>query len=447
MVSVLTWTELPRETAFMAGIFVLALLLWVTEAIPLFATSLLIIGLQAVLLANPGGWQGLGFEASESPTWQSILALASDPVLVLFFGGFVLAQAAVNEGVDKAMSLLLLKPFGGKPLPALLGVMLVTLLFGMWMSNTATAAMMLALATPMLAGMPPGEPFRKALLMGIAFAANIGGMSTPISSPPNAVAMGFLADAGHRIAFLDWMLVAAPLALILTLAAWVLLAFWYKPITPGLRLMHSGARLSLKGWTVVAVFTVTVLLWMSDQWHGLPAAVVALLPAVLLTGAGLFTREDLGRLEWRILILIAGGISLGTGMQITGLDHVIAAHLPTEGGGLALLAALVAGTLVVGTFMSNTAAANLFLPLGISSAAAMEGSGALHPVQVALSIAMVASLTMLLPVSTPPNAMAHARGEFSTGEMVRTASAISAGAAILIVLTGGWIMRFWGILS
>lgn len=436
----------PREAGFMSGIFVLALLLWVTEAIPLFATSLLVIGLQALLLANPGNWPGLGFESGESPSYRDIFNIAADPVLLLFFGGFVLAQAAVNEGVDRSMSLILLKPFGGKPRQVLLGMMLVTLTFSMWMSNTATAAMMLALATPLLAALPPGEPFRKALLLGIAFSANIGGMSTPISSPPNAVAVGFLADAGYAVTFLDWMLVAIPLAVFLTLFSWWLLYRIYKPVASGLRLALTSEPLCRRGWLVVCVFTITVLLWMSDQWHGLPASVVALFPAIVLTGAGVFTREDLGRLEWRILILIAGGISLGMGLQMTGLDVMISAFLPTSGSGIWLLTVLVAATLIIGTFMSNTAAANLFLPLGISSATAVAGGG-LHPVQMALSIAMVASMTMMLPISTPPNALAYSRGEFTSAEMARTAILISLTAAVLIVLTGGFIMEFWGVLK
>lgn len=435
-----------REAGFMAGIFVLALLLWVTEALPLFATSLLVIGLQAVLLANPGGWPGLGFVSGASPSYRDIFTMAADPVLVLFFGGFILAQAAVNEGVDRSMSLLLLKPFGSHPRQVLLGLMLVTLTFRMWMSNTATAAMMLALATPLLAALPSGEPFRKALLLGIAFSANIGGMSTPISSPPNAVAVGFLADSGHRVAFLDWMLVAVPLAVGLTLFSWYLLWVFYKPVTSEVRLVLTSERLTGRGWLVVFTFGITVLLWMSDQWHGLPAAVVALLPAIILTGAGVFTREHLGLLEWRILILIAGGISLGMGMQMTGLDKLVAQGLPTDGSGLWVLTVLVLATLTLGTFMSNTAAANLFLPIGISSASVVSGSG-LHPVQVALSIAMVASMTMMLPISTPPNALAHARGEFTSSEMARVALIVSLVAAAIIVLAGGLVMRFWGVLD
>lgn len=440
--------EATREAAWMGGIFVLAGMLWVTEALPLFATSLLVIGLQLMLLANPGGWPGLGFESGASPPYRDILSTAADPVLVLFFGGFVLARAAVKEGVDRAMSELLLRPFGTEPRWVLLGVMLVTLLFGMWMSNTATAAMMLAVITPMLATLPPGDPFRKALVLAVPFTANISGMATPIASPPNAVAIGFLQQGGHSIAFLKWMLMAAPLTLGLTLFTWLVLWKAFRPAAAGLRVEHVTETLTRRGWFVVGVFVVTVLLWMSDQWHGLPPAVVALLPAVILTTTSIFTREDLGRIEWNVLILIAGGISLGTGMQLTGLDQVVIRWLPATGeNAFALFAALVLGTLIVGTFMSNTAAANLFLPIGISSAALAGPAGGLHPVHVAVSIALVASMSMALPVSTPPNAMAYARNEFTTKDMVRVSLLISTLGAAAIIFGGRWIMGLWDILD
>jgi sodium-dependent dicarboxylate transporter 2/3/5 len=436
-----------REAGFMAAIFVLAAVLWVTEALPLFATSLLVIGLQALLLANPGKWRGLGFEGKDSPSFTQILNAAADPVLVLFLGGFILAQAAVKEGVDRRMSSLLLRPFGGEPRWVLLGVMCVTMLFGHWMSNTATAAMMLALITPMVTMLPKGEPFRKALVLAVPIAANISGMGTPIASPPNAVAMGFLEKSGHHIAFLDWMLVAVPLVVGLALLAWLLLWKFFPLQTPGLRFELQHAKLTWQGWLVVSVFAVTVVLWMTDRWHGLPAALVALLPAVVLTTTRVFTPQDLAKLDWSVLILIAGGISLGTGMQITGLDDVIARWLPLKHSSTGLLVALVFGTVVVGTFMSNTAAANLFLPIGFGSAAMAAGGDALHPVQVAMSIALAASMSMALPISTPPNAIAHARGEFTTGELMRVTLVISVVGVVAIVLGGGAIMKLWGLIE
>lgn len=432
---------MPREAAYMAGIFVLAALLWMTEALPLFATALLVVGLQLVLLANPGGWPGLGFEAGASPGYRDIVAAAADPVLLLFFGGFLLAQAAVKEGVDRSMSALLLRPFGDRPAAALAGVMAVTALFSMFMSNTATTAMMLALVAPMLARMGPAEPFRRGIVLAVPFAANIGGMGTPIGSPPNAVAMGQLQQAGIPLRFLDWMVVAVPLlALCLAFAGWLLWRL-HRPRDPTLRVTVTPGPVGARGWLVVVVFAVTVLLWLTDSWHGLPAAVVSLLPAVVLTATRTLTADDLQRIDWSVLILIAGGISLGAGMTMTGLDRIVVGWLPIGPGHAVawLLAVLAVATLVLSTFMSNTAAANLLLPIGLSATFAIAGEGALP--EVAISIALAASLAMALPISTPPNAMAHATREFDTRQMARAGALIGVVGTLVVVLAVPALVR------
>jgi solute carrier family 13 (sodium-dependent dicarboxylate transporter), member 2/3/5 len=436
---------IPREAAFMAAIFVLAAALWATEALPLFATALLVIGLQIVLLANPGGWPGLGFEAGPSPDYRAILHAAADPVLVLFFGGFLMAQAAVKEGVDRSMSSLLLRPFGERPAAALAGVMAVTALFSMFMSNTATATMMIALAIPMLAQMPGNEPFRRAIVLAVAFSANIGGMGTPIGSPPNAVAIGHLRAIGDAPGFLEWMLVAVPLAAACLVLAWCVLWWLYRPRTPGLRIRVGRGRIGARGGFVVATFTVTVLLWLTDRWHGLPASVIALLPAIAYTATRTLTAADLKEIEWSVLILIAGGLALGAGMSMTGLDRLLVGWLPfgEEQGLPWLIAMLVAATLVLSTFMSNTAASNLLLPIGISAAIAFGGDGPVR--HIAMSIALAAALAMALPVSTPPNAIAYSRNEFAVRDMAKAGIVIGAAGAVIVALAAGPLIRLWSI--
>jgi solute carrier family 13 (sodium-dependent dicarboxylate transporter), member 2/3/5 len=436
---------MPREAVFMSAIFVLAALLWMTEALPLFATSLLVIGLQLILLSNPGDWPGFGFETEPSPSFREVLNIAADPVLLLFFGGFLLARAAVKENVDKAISSLLLLPFGNRPAVLLLGLMLVTATFSMWMSNTATTAMMIALIAPILARMEKKDRFRKGIVLAVPFGANIGGIGTPIASPPNAIALGFIQKSGFTIGFLDWMLVAVPLMLALLALAWGILYVLYRPQTPGLRLATERLPVSKRGWFVVAVFSVTVLLWLSDRWHGLPAAVVALLPAIAFTATGILNRDDLNRLEWNILILIAGGISLGAGMQMTGLDQHLVRMLPENLGGIGLVAALLAATFFLGTFMSNTAAANLLLPIGISSAALLGPETGINAVLIGVSIALAASMTMALPISTPPNAIAYSTGEFNTFQLAAAGLPIGVTALVLIIFYSGPALRFWNI--
>jgi solute carrier family 13 (sodium-dependent dicarboxylate transporter), member 2/3/5 len=438
--------EMPRERVYMLGIFVLAALLWVTEALPLFATALVVIALQVILLANPAQWAGLGFEVGTGPTYQSILAAALDPVIVLFFGGFLLAQAAVKEGVDSAMASLILRPFGARPATVLLGVMLVTALFSMWMSNTATAAMMITLVVPMLFAVPSGDPFRKAMMLAVPFAANIGGMGTPIGTPPNAVAIGFLRKSGIPFSFVDWMLIAVPLMVVLLLITWLLLLLMYPARSTGLKLVAERKPLTGRSMYVVFVFVVTVLLWLSEGWHGLPASVVALLPAVAFTAPGLLTHADVNRLDWNILILIAGGISLGAGVQMTGLDTTLVALLTRGSPNFTwtVLAIMILWALLLSTFMSNTAAANLLLPIGISFAVSMRAATNLPAIQAGISIALMASVAMALPISTPPNAIAYARGELTTRDMAIPGTIIGLIAGALIVALGGMALRFWG---
>jgi sodium-dependent dicarboxylate transporter 2/3/5 len=316
--------------------------------------------------------------------------------------------------------------------------MAATLVMSTFMSNTATTAMMITLVIPLIAAVPASDPVRRGLMLCVPFAANIGGMGTPISSPPNAVAVGFLQQAGYEVSFLDWMLVAVPLALGLLVVAWLLLSIRYRPTTSGLTLTTQAARLDARGAWVLAVVGVTIALWLTDAWHGLPTAVVALLPAVAFTASGLLGRDDFNSLQWHILILIAGGVSLGVGIQSTGLDEVIVAAVPT--GGLFVLGPLMAATLVMSTFMSNTAAANLLLPIGISLAATTVGAGA---VEAGLSIALTASAAMALPVSTPPNAIAYGHGLLTPRDLLVSGTIIGLIALVLIVVGGGPVVAFW----
>jgi sodium-dependent dicarboxylate transporter 2/3/5 len=443
--ALLTWSDYPREAVYMAGIFMLAASLWVTEALPLFVTALLVVGLQIVVLANPGGWPHLGFAAGPSPSVQEVVSGAADSVLLLFLGGLMLARGAERTDIGRVLSGLMLSRFTGRPPLLLLAVMALTATFSMWMSNTATAAMMMALIAPLLAGLTAGDPFRKALALGVPFAANIGGLSTPIASPPNAIAVGYLQSAGHPITFFEWMLVAMPLLALLLLITWLLLWRAFPPSAPIEPLPIERVRLTRPRALVMGTFGVTVALWMTGGWHGLPPAVVALVPIVVLTASGVLTPHDVNRLDWTVLILIAGGISLGAGMRMTGLDAVIVGWLPFDAANhpRAVAVVLVGAVLVLGTVMSNTAVANLLLPVGMS-AGLSSGSSAVV-VQLTVSIALAASLAMALPISTPPNAIAYARGEITTRDMARTGVAIGIISGVLILVFGPWVMRFWGV--
>ena len=430
-----------NEQALMGGIFIFAALLWITETLPLFATSLLIIGLEIVLLANPGNWPGLGFESGLNPNYSQIIAYAADPVLMLFLGGFLLAAASSKEGVDKKLAALILKFFGTKPSNLLLGLMLVTGFFSMWMSNTATTAMMITLVIPLLSKIPKASKFGKALVLSIPFAANIGGMGTPIGSPPNAVALSLFEKNGILFGFMDWMLIALPFVVFLLLICWILLLIIYPSQDQDLHLSIDSPPMDLRGWYVIVVFGLTIFLWLSGGWHGLPSAVVALVPTVAFTATGLLKRDDVNSLEWDILLLIGGGISLGAGMKLTGLDVFLTSYIP--GGSLAVVA-FAFSTVILSIFMSNTATANLILPIALSFANTADMALGLNALSIGLVIAFSASCGMALPISTPPNAIAYSVGWVNTKDMLKPGVIIGFIGVVTVLLFTSHLLSFMG---
>ncbi len=434
----------PLEQVLMTGILAGTVLLWVTETLPLFATAFISITLELLLLGNPGGWQWLGGEPGDALALHAFLAAAADPVLLLFFSGLVLSRAATKTGVDRRLAALILRPMAGTPARLLLGVMLVTSCFSLWMSNTATTALMLALIVPILVQLPAGHGFRKALIVAVPVSANIAGMSTPIASPPNALAMSYLSRAGIDLSFLQWMVIACPLVVILLGVTWWWLLRRYPPPTSAWALDFPHVDLSGRGAWVIVVALLTFTAWITEPWHGVPAALAAVLPVALFFATTIITREDVNSLDWDVLILIAGGLALGYGLQATGLDTRLAALVPVNASDATRLALLAAGTLVLGTFFSNTAIASMLMPVAMIAAGLAAGQHTLLP--FALTVALVASMSMALPVSTPPNALAHASGELTTRDFVYTGGVIGVAGTIAIVavmavilpwLTGG----------
>jgi sodium-dependent dicarboxylate transporter 2/3/5 len=421
-------SNLPKEALVMAGVFMLATWLWLTEAVPLFATSILIIGLQVLLLGNPGGWSFLGYESGLGPDYTHFLTPLADPVIVLFFGGFILAIATVKEGVDKALAGEILTIFGKNSTLLLFSIMGITAVFSMWMSNTATTAMMITLAMPLVARFKPGNPFRRGLLLSIPFAANIGGMGTPISSPPNAVAVSFLKNSGIEISFFKWFVLAFPIWLILLALVFLFILKTYRSNEEPLAIKPERPGIDKRGWFVISIFALTVLLWLSDQFHGLPSAVVALIPPIVFTTTGLVKTRDLQKLDWHILLLIAGGIALGSGIQSTGLDTYILDLIPSESTYIFVLVLL--STMLLSSFISNTASANLLIPLALALSYSIDSYNA---TSLVMGVALAASCSMILPVSTPPNAMAYAKGELKASDFMK-GGLLAAGCGLLLMI-------------
>jgi sodium-dependent dicarboxylate transporter 2/3/5 len=409
----------PREASLMAGIVVLVAMFWLLEVTPLYVTSILAVLLQVLLIANPGQWSWLGFETPDrSLNWRDVVVTMADPVILLFFGGFVLARVLGNEQIDRLLAHRVLSRFALRgPAKLLAATMALGWFMSMWISNTAAAAMMIALIAPLRAVLGPKDGLQASLVLGIAFAANIGGMVTPIGSPPNAIALGALRDAGSTLSFGQWVAVGFPFSLVLLATAWWLLSRPLRHRRDRIELPPATGRLALRGKFVVAVFALTVLLWFAEPIHGLSSAVVALMPVVLFGLAGMLRRADINGLDWDILMLIAGGISLGVGIKATGLDRALVGPLLDAGVGFVAVAAMVAlFALILGQFVSNTATATLLIPIGLSFARATDASG-LEMAAMSMAIALAASSCMALPVATPPNAIAYAQGVVTQRQM------------------------------
>ena len=390
---------LSQQGVLALYILILCAGLWVTEAMPAFAVSLLAIGLEIALLGRTNGDQG---------DWEMYIATWGSPLVWLFFGGFILAEAAKKTGLDRWMALHVLSRLGNRPAVVLGGVMAATAVLSMFLSNTATATMMVAMLGPLVANTRQQPRRVRAILLGIALAANIGGMGTIIGTPPNAIAAGVLAQV-DAVNFAQWMVYGIPPAILLLTIAWSYLTLVYL----GVGRFSADECLTLpredrprtvppiQQSLVVVTFFVTILMWMTSPWHGIPTTVVSFIPICALTATGILESEDVKNIAWDVLLLIAGGLSLGIAVKDTGLATWIVDQLPIEEfGPIAIAICLGYVATVLSNLMSNTAAANVILPLAF----VMLGTG--HA-QLIVPIALAASAAMCLPISTPPNAIVY----------------------------------------
>lgn len=424
--------SLPGHLAM--SIFIIAAVFWLFEAIPIYSTSILVIFLEVILLSAEGFISYTGIEYSPVP-YQQFIATLADPIIILFLGGFVLADAAVKYNFDKNMTRILLKPFGQDPKYIILGLMAVTAVLSAFMSNTATTAMMITVIIPILAKTEFTDPARVSIALCIPFAANIGGVATPIGTPPNAVVIAALNQQGLNIEFGSWMLYALPLALVMLIFTWYLLLKLHPPATATIPLDLKGEwTKSRKAYTLYTVFVITVLLWITESLHGIRSSIIALLPVAVLTLTNAFEKEDIRKLPWEVLWLIAGGISLGIAMKETGLaDWLVGSIGWGQMSYIVLLAVFGIVALLLSNFLSNTVTASLMIPLGISLATSGVVGGTAGMMIIGLVIALSTSFAMVLPISTPPNAIAVSTGVVKTKDMIVAGSIIGITAMLLII--------------
>ena len=428
------------------ALFVMAALLWVLEPIPIYATSVLIIVLELIMISDKGlilfrDHEGAP-EFGQLLDYKAIFATFASPIILLFMGGFFLAMAATKYRLDQNLARIMLKPFGQKPATVMLGLMIITAVFSMFMSNTATTAMMLSILAPVMALFDTKDKGKIALALSIPLAANIGGIGTPIGTPPNAIALKYLVGDAN-ITFGQWMSFGVPYVIVLLFIAWLVLRFIYPSRTQRINLdIKSTFIRSRKAYIVYATFAFTILLWLTDFIHGMNSYIVAMVPVAVFISTGIITKEDLKKISWDVLWLVSGGIALGLAMDKSGLAENMVSSIPFERFSPYLI---IAGasllTVIMANFMSNTATANLLMPILAALGTSVEslvGLGGITTLIIAAAIS--ASMGMALPISTPPNALAHGTGAVSSSQMARVGVIIGLTGMLLAFLTV-WLLR------
>lgn len=378
---------------------VLAIGLWITEAIPPFAVGIFIIAYLVFTLGSDF------FLESPLPVEAYVGTWTSD-VIWLLLGGFFLAEGMKQVKLDRTLFRFTVRRFGTKPKRLLYGLMMTTAVASMFMSNTATAAMMIGSIIPLVSKLGKGNPLTRALLIGIPAAASVGGLGTIIGSTPNAIAVGALETVGVKISFLTWMVFGVPLALLLVWSFWKFLSSKSVADVADLDLSFLDKEpnhlVPVKDkWIVILTLLCTVLLWSTEMLHGIPLAATSAVPIVILTLTRIISAEHVRALPWDTLMLVAGGLALGLAIVDVGLANEFIKLLSGFNFPLWLLA-IVFGYLTLGmsNVMSNTAAAAILIPITLG----LSGN---YQVSVPLIIALCAGCALFLPVSTPPNAIAY----------------------------------------
>ena len=440
---------LPSESFGMDGltsvqqriiaIFVYATLMWVLELVPAWATSVSIMVLLLLFTSNSGiKWICDPDAVGQLLSHKQVMASFADPVVMLFIGGFILAIATTKTGLDVHLARVLLTPFGKKSENILLGFMLVTALFSMFISNTATTAMMLTFLTPVFKQLPEAGKGRIAMALSIPIAANLGGMGTPIGTPPNTIALKYLNDPeglNIGIGFGQWMLFMVPLVIVLIVIAWMLLKKFFPFSQKTIELKIEGEMKKGKETTLVIVtMIITIGLWMMETFTGINTYTVALIPFAVFAMAGIVTKYDLEEINWSVIWMVAGGFALGYAMNGSGLAALVVRAIPF-GDFSPLLVVILSGLLCYGlsNLISHSATAALLMPILVVVCTAMGDKltaiGGTSTVLIGVAIA--SSSAMILPISTPPNALAYATNFIKQKDMIRMGIIVGAISVIL----------------
>lgn len=431
LVGLLVNTFVEAEDPVRAGLAIFAVVawLWISEALHISVTALLIPALAVV--------SGI-FSVREA------FVNFANPIIFLFMGGFALAAALQKHTLDRAFAAKVLTLSRGKPLAAILLLFFVTALLSMWISNTATVVMMMPMALGLLSGRSykREKPLYLFVLLGLAYSGNLGGLATLIGSPPNAIAA-----AAVGLSFSDWIRWGLPMFALLFPVMIIVLFLLTRPVFGGtMELTYTRPPMTWRRSLVIVIFLLAATGWMFSSplstWFGISSgfdSLVAVSAIILLTGSGTIGFEEfVDKTKWGILILFGGGLTLSALLQSSGasqwLAHAISAHLPLENNWL-LLIMVCLFVIFLTELVSNTASAALLVPLFISVAIDLN----IPPVAMAVIIAFCASCAFMLPVATPPNAIVFSSGFIPQKQMMRAGMVLNITLA-LIIASVAWLV-------
>lgn len=422
-------------SARVVSIALLCLYLWLAEITPPFAPTLVLWAAIPILLSPIDPSYSVG----------RVLGWAADPVMALFFGGFSLGIATSVYQLDEILARWCMQRGGRRFWSFLLLIMLMTAFLSMWLSNIAAAALVIAVLRPILARFEEDHALRRNLLIGVALGADLGGIATPIGTGPNGIAIASVSSAIH-ISFAQWMAFALPITLGMLCLGFIFLFLRTRHEAPHWNRLNppmvaEGDPVSQTDATKRRLFLIvaalTVFLWLTEPFHGVPAAVIALAAAGVLFLSGLLKKRDLAKIDWSTLLLIAGGITLGRLLEQSGIVRELAANIPFAELHVTLsLVIICLASALLSALMSNTATSVLLIPLALAIVPAPS---------TAILVAVSASFGIPFVISTPQNAMAYGEGGIRFGDLFRPGIVLMIVGCLIVALTGRPVLNFVGI--
>lgn len=396
----------------------------------------------SIVVSQPDHWT-VSYKPS---SYRIFFGALADPIIILFLGGCLLANASVKYRLDRSLTRLFLKPVGSKPTMIVLGLMVATGVLSAFMSNTATTAMMMTVVLPLLAQLPEDDPLRVAIVLAIPVGANIGGITTPIGTPPNAIALSAMTNQGINISFGQWVILALPIVAVTMFIGWIILMKLYPARATELKVAMEGKfDKSPRAIGLYAVFAATAILWFTEKQHGIKSNIVAFLPVVVLPMFGIVGKKEIRSLPWDVFWLMAGGISLGTAIKTTGLAEWMVGSVEWSAlnafvitAGMALLAYAMAN------FLSHTVTVTLLAPIAISVGSVIDSATGFSLTTTLVAVAVASSYGMALPISTPPNAIAMGSGAIEARHLLKAGGVIGIIGIALVLLLAKFYWPLFG---